>query len=182
MKVIETGFNGLYIIEPQVFEDERGCFFESYNLQKMTGHGLDAKFVQDNESKSEYGVIRGLHYQLEPFAQTKLLRVVQGKILDIALDLRLKSTTYGSYYAAELSSENKRQFYIPKGFAHGFSVLSQEAIVNYKCDNYYNKSAEHGVNINDSKLQINWQIEKSKQIISKKDRLLPQIIDAVSFL
>jgi dTDP-4-dehydrorhamnose 3,5-epimerase len=181
MKIIETGFEGLYIIEPQIFNDERGYFFESYNYQKLSEFQLNTKFIQDNESKSEYGVIRGLHYQIEPYAQTKLLRVVQGKIMDVALDLRRNSATFGLYFSIELSSENKRQFYIPKGFAHGFSVLSRETIVNYKCDNYYNKNAERGVNIMDSRLQIDWQIEKSKQIISEKDLLLPEIIDAEFF-
>ncbi len=181
MKIIETGFDGLYIIEPQVFEDERGYFFESYNLKKISEYGLKAQFIQDNESKSSYGVIRGLHYQLEPFAQTKLLRVVQGKILDVAVDMRQNSKTFGSYFAIELSAENKRQFYIPKGFAHGFSVISPETIVNYKCDNYYNKDSERGVNLNDSKLNIDWKIDKYKQIISEKDLLWPLIDNADFF-
>ena len=182
MKIIETGFEGLFIIEPQVFEDERGYFFESYNSKKISELGLNAQFIQDNESKSSYGVIRGLHYQLEPFAQTKLLRVVYGKILDVAVDLRKNSRTFGSFLALELSAENKHQFYIPKGFAHGFSVLSAEAIVSYKCDNYYNKDSERGVNLNDPKLNIDWKIEKSKQILSEKDLIYPVFDKADYFL
>ena len=139
MKVLETGFNGLYIVEPTIYNDDRGYFFESYNQRRAMEYGMTSEFIQDNESKSSFGVIRGLHFQIEPYAQTKLVRVVLGRILDIALDLRANSPTYGSYYGVELSAENKRQFYIPKGFAHGFSVLSDVAIVNYKCDNYYHK-------------------------------------------
>lgn len=174
MNIIETGFKGLFIIEPAIYNDERGYFFESYNLENFSKNDISTQFVQDNESKSSYGVIRGLHFQIEPHAQTKLVRVVSGKILDVALDLRADSQTFGSYYAIELSSDNKRQFYIPKGFAHGFSVLSETAIVNYKCDNYYHKNSERGINLRDSDLGINWGIEKEKQIISEKDLLWPE--------
>jgi dTDP-4-dehydrorhamnose 3,5-epimerase len=168
-KLIETGFNGLLLVEPVVFNDDRGYFFESYNAAKFAELGISTNFVQDNESKSKYGVIRGLHYQLNPYAQTKLVRVVQGRIIDIALDLRRDSQTFGSYYAVELSDNNKRQFYIPKGFAHGFSVISEIAIVNYKCDNFYSKESERGINPLDADLNIDWQIQKSNQIISGKD-------------
>ena len=168
-KLIETGFNGLLLFEPVVFNDDRGYFFESYNAAKFAEIGITTNFVQDNESKSKYGVIRGLHYQLNPYAQTKLVRVVQGRIIDIALDLRRDSQTFGSYYAVELSDNNKRQFYIPKGFAHGFSVISEMAIVNYKCDNLYSKESERGINPLDVDLNIDWQIQKSNQIISGKD-------------
>ncbi len=169
MKVIETPFEGLYIIEPDIFNDERGYFFESYNEQKYRKHGLNAKFIQDNESQSSYGVIRGLHFQKAPYAQTKLLRVVLGKIIDVALDIRKNSKTFGQYYSIELSDVNKKQFYIPRGFAHGFSVLSETAIVNYKCDNFYNKESEGGIYPIDKMLNIDWQIPHEKQIISEKD-------------
>jgi len=181
MQIIETGFKGLFIIEPNVFNDDRGYFFESYNHRKFSEVGITTSFEQDNESKSSYGVIRGLHFQIEPYAQTKLVRVVSGKILDVALDLRMDSQTYGSYYAIELSAENKRQFYIPKGFAHGFSVISEEAVVNYKCDNYYSKESERGVNILDQELAIDWRIEGSSQIISEKDKIWPDFSKAEMF-
>jgi dTDP-4-dehydrorhamnose 3,5-epimerase len=181
MKIIETGFNGLLIIEPSVFEDERGYFFESYNQQRYKETGMTTEFVQDNESKSTYGVVRGLHFQIEPYAQTKLVRVVSGKILDVALDLRVDSQTYGSYYAIELSDKNKRQFYIPKGFAHGFSVLSKTAIVNYKCDNYYHKDAERGINLFDKELSIDWGIDQSRAIVSEKDKYSPDFSNSEVF-
>ncbi len=169
MQVKPTNIEGLYIIEPDIFNDPRGYFFESYNESKYFKAGLTAKFVQDNESQSSYGVIRGLHFQVEPYAQTKLLRVVEGKILDVALDIRPNSKTYGQYHAVELSAENKKQFYIPKGFAHGFSVLSNTAIVNYKCDNFYNKESERGIYPLDESLGIDWQIEKNRCLLSDKD-------------
>ncbi len=181
MKIIETGFNGLLIIEPSVFEDERGYFFESYNQQRYKETGMTTEFVQDNESKSTYGVVRGLHFQIEPYAQTKLVRVVSGKILDVALDLRVDSQTYGSYYAIELSDKNKRQFYIPKGFAHGFSVLSKTAIVNYKCDNYYHKDAERGINVFDKELSIDWGIDQSRATVSEKDKYSPDFSNSEVF-
>ena len=167
--LVKTGFEGLYIFEPQVFADERGYFFESYNRQRLEENGIKTNFVQDNESKSSYGVIRGLHCQLNPFAQTKLLRVIIGKIIDVALDLRRDSKTFGSFYLVELSDSNKKQFYIPPGFAHGFSVISDYAIVNYKCDNFYSKESERGINPLDTDLNIDWKIEKSMQILSEKD-------------
>jgi dTDP-4-dehydrorhamnose 3,5-epimerase len=168
-KLVKTGFEGLYIFEPQVFADERGYFFESYNRQSLEENGIKTNFVQDNESKSSYGVIRGLHCQVNPYAQTKLLRVIVGKIIDVALDLRHDSKTFGSYYLVELSDSNKKQFYIPPGFAHGFSVISDYAIVNYKCDNFYSKESERGINPVDPDLNIDWKIEKSMQILSEKD-------------
>lgn len=170
MNIITTEFEGLYIIEPNVFDDNRGYFFESYNKNEFFKHGLSANFVQDNESKSSYGVIRGLHYQIEPYAQTKLIRAIQGKILDVVLDIRENSKTYGKYFSVELSDENKHQFYIPRGFAHGFSVLSETTIVNYKCDNFYNKNAERGIYPIDEKLNIDWKIEKKHQLLSEKDK------------
>lgn len=177
MQIIETGFKGLFVIEPAIFNDERGYFYESYNKQRYFDLGLDADFVQDNESKSTYGVIRGLHFQIEAHAQTKLLRVVEGRILDVALDVRIDSQTYGSFYAVELSAENKRQFYIPKGFAHGFSVLSETAIVNYKCDNFYNKESERGVHPLDPTLDIDWMVNKKDAVLSEKDTIWPGFND-----
>ena len=169
MKVINTDFKGLYVIEPQIYKDSRGYFFESYSKMHFNKAGLLDEFVQDNESLSDYGVIRGLHYQVEPFAQTKLVRVVSGEILDVALDLRVGSETFGKVFSIQLSSENKLQLYIPKGFAHGFSVLGKKATVAYKCDSIYNKAAERGVNINDPFLSIEWRIQKQHQVISEKD-------------
>lgn len=171
---------GLIIIEPNVFEDSRGYFFEAYNENVFRQNGITSHFVQDNQSRSNYGVIRGLHYQLNPFAQAKLIRVLEGKILDVAVDVRKNSATYGQHFAIELSAENKKQFFVPPGFAHGFSVLSEIAIVLYKCDAFYNKQSEGGIRFNDEKLQINWGVEKGKEIVSDKDLQLPSFSDAVS--
>lgn len=174
MNIIETGLPGLKIIEPKVFEDERGYFFESFNEDKFINAGLNhIKFVQDNESKSQYGVIRGLHYQLAPFAQSKLVRVLHGNVYDVAVDIRKNSPTFGQWFGLEISGENKRQFFVPRGFAHGFSVLSDTAVFMYKCDNYYNPSAERGLNIYDPQLNIDWKINKEKAIISPRDNGLP---------
>lgn len=174
MNIIETGIPGLKIIEPRVFEDARGYFFESFNEDKFKIAGLEQfKFVQDNESKSQYGVIRGLHYQLDPYAQSKLVRVLQGTVYDVAVDIRKKSSTFGQWFGLEISGENKKQFLIPKGFAHGFSVLSETAIFIYKCDNYYNPTAERGIHIFDPTLNIDWKISKEKAIISTRDNGLP---------
>lgn len=178
MKATETKIPGLKVIEPAVFEDNRGYFFESFNYQKLEKYGIEKIFIQDNQSKSSYGVIRGLHYQLTPHAQIKLVRVLLGKILDVAVDLRKNSPTYGEAYSIELSAENKKQLYIPSGFAHGFSVLSPEAIVLYKCDNYYNKESERGIIYNDPKLKIDWKIDEKDAIISEKDKVLPIFEDA----
>jgi len=164
---------GLLIFEPNVFEDKRGYFFEAYNEYIFKQQGVDLKFVQDNQSKSSYGVIRGLHYQLNPFSQTKLVRVIDGKILDVAVDVRKNSPTYGNYFAIELSADNKKQLLIPPGFAHGFSVLSETATVLYKCDALYNKENEAGIRFNDPAININWQIPAGKEIVSEKDLQLP---------
>jgi dTDP-4-dehydrorhamnose 3,5-epimerase len=169
MKIIETGFEGLYIIQPKVYPDSRGYFFESFKLETFLMAGIPFNPVQDNESKSVKGVIRGLHYQLNPFAQAKLIRVVVGKIFDVAVDLRKSSKTFGKWYGIELDSENKTQFFIPKGFAHGFSVLSETAVIQYKCDNLYNPQSERGISLNDPDLGINWKMEKVIPIISDKD-------------
>ncbi len=168
-----TPIPDLFILIPTVYEDKRGYFFESYNHQVFKSLGIKDLFVQDNQSKSVYGVIRGLHYQLEPYAQSKLVRVLYGKILDVALDIRIGSPTFGKYFAVELSDINKKQLYIPRGFAHGFSVLSDEAIVLYKTDNFYNKEAERGILYNDPSLGIDWKIPIEKQIVSEKDAKNP---------
>lgn len=177
MKVIETGFPGLKIIEPVVFKDTRGYFFESYNYEKMHIAGIDIDFIQDNQSSSQYGVIRGLHYQKNPHAQTKLVRVLQGKIFDVAVDLRLDSPTFGKWYGLEISDENKIQLLIPKGFAHGFSVLSGSAVVHYKCDELYRPESEAGIIYSDPSLQIDWKIPAGKEVISKKDQVLKTFKD-----
>ena len=170
MNVIKTKIEDLVIIEPKIFKDERGYFFESYNKNKFKNIELNYNFVQDNQSSSEYGVIRGLHYQTEPYAQTKLIRVIEGKILDVAVDLRKDSKTYGKYVSVILSEENKKQFLIPKGFAHGFSVLSKTAVIIYKCDNFYNKESERGIKFDDKSLNIDWMIP-GEVIVSEKDKL-----------
>ena len=173
MRIINTGLSGLLIIEPDVFEDERGYFFESYNTRKLSECRINTVFHQDNQSKSMYGVIRGLHFQREPFSQTKLIRVLEGEIFDIAVDIRLNSPTFGKWFGLNLSSENKQQLFIPGGFAHGFSVLSETAVVFYKCDKYYNPDAEGGIIYNDKFLHIDWKIPDDRVIVSAKDMVLP---------
>jgi len=173
MKVINTELQGLCIIKPDIFEDERGYFFESFNLRKFKEMGISIDFLQDNQSKSAYGVIRGLHYQLNPHAQTKLIRVLEGVIYDVAVDIRTDSPTYGKWFGIELSSQNKDQLLIPGGFAHGFSVLSESAAILYKCDNYYHPLSERGIIYNDPLLQINWKIPAENIIVSAKDSVLP---------
>lgn len=173
MPFIQTDFPGLQIFEPKVFEDSRGYFFESYNKVTCASDGIDTVFMQDNQARSVYGVVRGLHYQLNPQAQTKFIRVLSGTILDVVLDIRKGSPTYGRHFAIELSAENKRQLYIPQGFAHGYSVLSETAEVFYKCDALYNKELEAGIQFYDPALQIDWKIPSDKQIISDKDKQHP---------
>ena len=169
MPFITTGFPGLLIFEPKIWEDDRGYFFESYNQNVFSAEGVLINFVQDNQASSVYGVIRGLHYQLDPYAQTKLVRVLSGSILDVAVDIRLNSPTYGQTYSIELSAENKKQLLVPKGFAHGYSVISETAEVFYKCDEFYNKESEGGIAFNDPALNIDWQIPAHRSIISAKD-------------
>ena len=178
MKINETGFKGLVVIKPSVLTDPRGYFFESFNQTSFDNAGLLFSPVQDNESKSVKGVIRGLHYQLQPFPQAKLIRVVAGKILDVALDIRKDSLTFGKWFAIELDSENKDQLFIPHGFAHGFSVLSDIAIIQYKCDSFYNPKFERGINVNDPVLDIYWKLGSTVPIISDKDLLQPLFKDA----
>ena len=173
MKVVETGFEGLFVLEPRVFADERGYFFESFNSQTFKNNGLDFEWVQDNQSQSKYGVVRGLHFQKPPYAQTKLIRVLKGEILDVVVDLRHDMPTYGKSFSVVLSSQNHLQLLIPKGFAHGFSVLSEEADVMYKCDALYNKESESGILFNDPNLEIDWQVSQDKMIVSEKDLILP---------
>ena len=170
MPFTPTPIPGLIVFEPKVFEDSRGYFFESFNLKTFRAEGIDVNFMQDNQSSSNYGVIRGLHYQLEPHAQVKLIRVLAGRILDIAVDIRKGSPTFGKSFSAELSAENKKQLFIPAGFAHGFSVLSEQAEVLYKCDSFYNKESEAGILYNDPSLDIDWKIPAGKEIISEKDK------------
>jgi len=173
MKFISTELPGLLIFEPSVFADSRGYFFESYNEKIFLQQGITIRFVQDNQSSSCYGVIRGLHYQLNPLAQSKLIRVLSGSILDIAVDIRKGSPTYGHHFDIELSAENKKQVLVPKGFAHGFSVLSERAEVLYKCDEFYNKNSEAGIRFDDPVLNIDWQVPHDKAAISEKDQQLP---------
>jgi dTDP-4-dehydrorhamnose 3,5-epimerase len=178
MKIVETGFKGLIIIKPIIYTDTRGYFFESFNQVIFQKTGIFFNPVQDNESKSVKGVIRGLHYQLNPFPQAKLVRVVAGKILDVALDIRKDSLTFGKWFGIELDSENKDQLFVPHGFAHGFSVLSDTAIIQYKCDNFFNPQYERGINLNDPSLDIYWKIGSAVPIISDKDLAQPLMRDA----
>lgn len=174
MKFIETKLKGCFILEPSIFKDDRGYFLESYNEERFNeGIGKKVKFVQDNQSFSTYGVIRAIHYQLGEYAQAKLVRVISGKVLDVAVDLRKDSPSFGQHVSIELSSENKKQLFIPKGFGHGFSVLSETAEFFYKCDNFYNKASEGGIVYNDSTLKINWQISEIDIKVSDKDLVLP---------
>lgn len=170
MGVIKTEFKGLYLYEPRVFKDDRGYFFECYNKQVWKDAGVKTVFVQDNESKSQYGTLRGLHYQLPPYAQDKMVRVTQGKVLDIVVDIRPGSATYGKSYGVVLSQRNKLQMLIPKGFAHGFVTLSKTAVFNYKCSNLYNKKSEGQINPLDKTLKLDWQIQKKDMLLSKKDK------------
>ena len=178
MKITETPLPGLVIIEPHVIEDARGYFFESFRQEKFEDAGIDVRFIQDNESKSGMGVIRGLHYQLNPFAQAKLVRVIEGTVYDVAVDLRKGSPTFGKWFGLELDGKNKKQLFIPRGFAHGFSVLSETAVFSYKCDNYYNKDSERSISYNDPGFDIDWKIGKAKQLISEKDKNAPSFENA----
>ena len=180
MNITKTNIEGLVIIEPRIFQDARGYFFESYNKQEFDEKVAKVDFVQDNESCSTYGVMRGLHFQRPPFAQAKLVRCVKGAVLDVAVDIRKGSPTYGQHVAVELTEDNHRQFFIPRGFAHGFAVLSDIAIFQYKCDNYYHPEADGGISILDENLRIDWRIDKVKAIISGKDLKHPLLNDFTS--
>lgn len=179
MKVIRTALDGVLIVEPQLFHDGRGYFFEAWNREKYRQAGIDCSFVQDNESRSVYGVIRGLHYQLAPATQAKLIRVISGKVLDVVLDIRKNSPTFGKHLCVELSGEDHRQLFIPRGFAHGFATLSEEAVFQYKCDNFYDPALERGIALDDPALGIEWRIDAEKRIMSAKDRCYPAFADAV---
>jgi dTDP-4-dehydrorhamnose 3,5-epimerase len=180
MTIETTPIQDLVIIIPTVFEDERGYFMESYNQQKLEEAGIHFPFVQDNQSFSKQGTLRGLHFQNPPFAQTKLVRVLEGEIVDVAIDLRKDSPTYGQYFAITLSAENKKQLLIPHGFAHGFSVISENAVVLYKCDQFYNKASEGGIRFDDPLLNIDWGIDLKTAIVSDKDLELPNFADCNS--
>ena len=170
MEIIKTDFEGLVVVKPVVFTDNRGYFYETYNVNKYKDLGITNNFVQDNESKSNFGTIRGLHSQIGEFAQAKLVRAQQGKVLDVVVDIRKDSKTFGKYFSIELSDENKLQLMIRRGFLHGFSVLTETAIFCYKCDNFYNKESERAVLWNDIDLNIDWKIDKNKAIVSEKDK------------
>lgn len=177
MKIIPTKIEGVVIIEPRLFQDDRGYFFESYSEKDFNREVKEIHFVQDNESKSSYGVMRGLHFQRPPFTQSKLVRCVKGAVLDVAVDIRKGSPTYGQHVAVELTEDNHRQFFIPRGFAHGFAVLSPEAVFQYKCDNFYHPEADGGISILDSSLGIDWRIPTDHAILSEKDTRHPLLKD-----
>lgn len=178
MEVIKTDFQDLVVIKPRIFEDARGYFYESYSKTRYDDAIGDIQFIQDNQSKSSINTIRGLHYQLAPYAQSKLVRVLQGTILDVVVDIRKNSPTYGKYFSVELSEKNQKQLFVPRGFAHGFSVLSETAIVFYKTDNYYNPDSERGINFNDNDLGIDWKVSLNNAIVSTKDKVLPSFKEA----
>lgn len=181
MEIIKTEIEGLLILKPKVFTDARGYFYESYSkriFDEAVGHAVD--FVQDNQSKSSYGVVRGLHFQKPPYAQSKLVRCIKGKVLDVAVDLRKGSPTFGKHVAVELSEENNLQFFVPQGFAHGFSVLSEEAVFQYKCDNYYAPQAEGGISLADESLGIDWRVAAEERILSDKDLKHPLLSEIES--
>ena len=178
MKIIETAIEGVVIIEPRLFKDERGYFFESFSQREFEEKIRKISFVQDNESKSSYGVLRGLHFQKPPYAQSKLVRVIKGAVLDVAVDIRKGSPTFGKHVAVELTEENHLQLFIPRGFAHGFSVLSQEVIFQYKCDNFYAPQSEGALAWDDSDLNINWRIPTNQIILSEKDKHHEKLKDA----
>ena len=178
MNVIKTEIEGLVIIEPKVFADQRGYFFESFSEREFNSQVREVKFVQDNESKSSYGVLRGLHFQKPPYTQSKLVRVVKGAVLDVAVDIRKGSPTFGKYVAVELTEDNHKQFFIPRGFAHGFVVLTEEVIFQYKCDNFYAPQSEGAIAWNDPDLGIDWKVPADKIILSEKDTKHPRLKDA----
>ncbi len=178
MNIVETGIPGLVVIEPRVFADDRGYFFETFHAERYRGAGIIKPFIQDNESRSTKGVVRGLHYQLGDAAQAKLVRVVQGAVYDVAVDLRKGSPTFGKWFGVQLDENNKKQLYVPRGFAHGFSVLSDTAIFAYKCDNLYNPAAERSINPFDKTVGVDWQLGESEKIVSEKDLAAPEFADA----
>lgn len=178
MEVIKTEIDGVVIIEPRIFKDDRGYFYESFSQREFGEKVCRTTFVQDNQSKSSYGVVRGLHFQKPPYSQSKLVRCIKGAVLDVAVDIRKGSPTFGKYVAVELTEDNHRQFFVPRGFAHGFAVLSEEAVFQYKCDNFYNKESEGSVAWNDPQLAIDWRIPADKVLLSEKDKLSKNISEA----
>jgi len=180
MNFIKTAIDGVVIVEPRIFKDDRGYFFESYNEQEFIFNGITNRFVQDNQSKSSYGVVRGLHCQLGEHAQAKLVRVLAGKVLDVAVDFRKDSPTFLQYVAVELSAENNRQLFIPRGFLHGFSVLSETAVFAYKCDNLYCKESEFGIRFDDPTIGVDWQVPADKILVSDKDRMHKEVKDVLN--
>ena len=180
MEIIKTNIEGVIIIEPRIFKDDRGYFFESFSQREFEEKVCKTTFVQDNESKSSYGVLRGLHFQKPPFAQSKLVRVIKGAVLDVAVDIRKGSPTFGQYVSVELTGDNHRQFFIPRGFAHGFSVLSEEVIFQYKCDNFYSPQSEGAIAWNDPDLNIDWRIPIEEVVLSVKDSKHPKLKDLQS--
>jgi len=182
MNIIETGIEGLLILEPTVFEDERGYFFESYHYQKLKDKNFDVNFLQDNEAKSSYGVLRGLHYQIKPHPQAKLVRIVEGEVLDVVVDIREGSLTYGKHFSIKLSAKNKKQLFVPHGFAHGYVVLSDTAIFSYKCDDYYYKEYESGIRYDDAAFNIDWIVPKDKIQVSAKDANQPKFGEHKKFI
>jgi dTDP-4-dehydrorhamnose 3,5-epimerase len=177
MEVIKSNIDGVVIIEPRIFADERGYFFEAFSEREFAEKVCNCRFVQDNEAKSSYGVVRGLHFQQPPHAQSKLVRVVKGKILDVVVDIRKSSPTFGRHIAVELSAENHRQLFIPQGFAHGYAVLSEEAIVEYKCDDFYHPECEGGIAWNDATIGVDWQVPADKIILSERDKNHPTLAE-----
>ena len=178
MEIIKTEIDGVVIIEPRVFNDERGYFYESFSQREFEEKVCHTTFVQDNQSKSSYGVVRGLHFQKPPYTQSKLVRCIKGAVLDVAVDIRKGSPTFGKHVAVELTEENCRQLFIPRGFAHGFAVLSEDAVFQYKCDNYYNKESEGAIAWDDSLLNIDWKISADKVVLSEKDKQNKSVADA----
>ena len=178
MEVIKTEIEGVVIIEPRIFKDDRGYFYESFSQREFEEKVCRTTFVQDNQSKSSYGVVRGLHFQKPPYSQSKLVRCIKGAVLDVAVDIRKGSPTFGKHVAVELTEDNHRQFFVPRGFAHGFAVLSEEAVFQYKCDNFYNKESEGSVAWNDVELAIDWRIPAEKVLLSEKDKLSKSIAEA----
>ncbi len=177
MEVIKTNIEGVVIIEPRIFKDERGYFFESFSQREFSEKVMPVNFVQDNESMSSYGVMRGLHFQVPPYTQSKLVRCVKGTVLDVAVDIRRGSPTYGQHVVTVLSEENHRQFFVPRGFAHGFAVLSEEAVFQYKCDNFYAPQVEGGIQLRDDSLAIDWKIPMENAVLSAKDMANPLLKD-----
>ena len=179
MEVIKTAIEGVFIIEPRLFKDDRGYFFESFSQREFNEKVRKVNFVQDNESKSSYGVLRGLHFQKPPYAQSKLVRVIKGAVLDVAVDIRKGSPTFGKYVSVELTEDNHRQFFIPRGFAHGFSVLTDEVIFQYKCDNFYAPQSEGAIAWDDPDLGIDWQISIDDILLSEKDKSHPKLAEVI---